>query len=577
MNVFDFFWIQIKKYKWWYLLMLQAPVLTGAYPTLYNYSIKLIIDAIEQNQVFEFSKFIIPVGLFIFAELYLNIIWRLSDYAERNCETYVRRNIVCDLFSYVSYYRYQFFQSFPSGTVVSKIKGVLDGYDAISGEIHGTTCIGIMSCTISLISISLISLKLFICVLIWAILMISMMLFMGGKLNHLSLEKSNATHRIMGSLGDCISNIFSILSFTNRKHESENIIKKFDVDFIPKQLKFYIYDFRIQILAGVMYLSIFTIIISILIYLRYNDGISVGSCVFVLGILFSFLENISRMTDGLQELMRMTGDLNASFEIFNPNNIVNNANLIPNLNIIQNVKIDFENVCFGYNDKNILTNFNLHIKPNEKVGLVGLSGAGKTTIISLLSKYLNLSSGVIKIDEKNIAEYTDEAIRNNISLIPQNAILFNRTIMENIRYGRLNATDEEVIEAAKIANVHHIIANMPEKYETIVGERGSKLSGGQIQRIAIARAILKNAPILILDEATSSLDVENEKQIQDAINKLLENNNTTAIVIAHRLSTLRHMDRIVVLENGKIIEEGRHDQLLDKQGLYARLWNMHLL
>jgi ATP-binding cassette subfamily B protein len=220
-----------------------------------------------------------------------------------------------------------------------------------------------------------------------------------------------------------------------------------------------------------------------------------------------------------------------------------------------------------------LENFNLNIRGGEKVALIGPSGAGKTTVIKLLLRNFDLTGGYILIDGQETAGVTQESLWENISLVPQDPVLFHRTLKENIQYGRPGATEAEIIKASKMAHCHEFISNLPEGYETYVGERGIKLSGGERQRVAIARAILRNAPILVLDEATSSLDSESEGLIQDALEKLMR--DKTVIVIAHRLSTIRKMDRIIFVDDGKIMEEGTHEELEKKDGgHYRRLWEM---
>jgi ABC-type multidrug transport system fused ATPase/permease subunit len=215
----------------------------------------------------------------------------------------------------------------------------------------------------------------------------------------------------------------------------------------------------------------------------------------------------------------------------------------------------------------------LEIAPGQKVALVGPSGAGKTTFVRLLLRLYDVTDGSICIDGQDIRSVTLESLRHAVSLVPQDPVLFHRTLMENIRYGRFDATDDEVIAAAKLAHCHEFIEALPEKYETYVGERGIKLSGGERQRVAIARAILKNAPILILDEATSSLDSHSESLIQDALDVLM--GGKTVLVIAHRLSTIRKMDRILVVDEGGIKEDGSHDELLQNDSsLYKQLWNL---
>jgi ATP-binding cassette subfamily B protein len=244
--------------------------------------------------------------------------------------------------------------------------------------------------------------------------------------------------------------------------------------------------------------------------------------------------------------------------------------------VISDGKISFKKVDFNYNStRSVLRKLSLDIRAGEKLGVVGHSGAGKSTLVSLLLRYYDLTGGDILIDDQNIAEVTQDSLRKSISLIPQDVMLFHRTIAENIRYGKWDATDEEVRAAAKLAYCDAFIEALPNQYETLVGERGVRLSGGERQRIAIARAILKNAPILILDEATSSLDSGSEAAIQKSLAHLMK--GKTTIVIAHRLSTLKQMDRIVVIEDGHVQEEGTHDELIKKKnGRYAELWNLQV-
>jgi len=220
----------------------------------------------------------------------------------------------------------------------------------------------------------------------------------------------------------------------------------------------------------------------------------------------------------------------------------------------------------------MFVNKSIKIKGGEKVGLVGYSGAGKSTFVNLILRFYPITSGRILIDQQDISQITLESLRGQISLIPQEPALFHRTIKENISYGRPTATESEIIEAAKIANCHEFIEKCEHGYNTLLGERGTKLSGGEKQRISIARAILTNAPILILDEATSALDSVTENYIQESLSHLME--KKTALVIAHRLSTLASMDRILVFKKGIIVEQGSHEELIELEGYYKRMWDM---
>jgi ATP-binding cassette subfamily B protein len=293
---------------------------------------------------------------------------------------------------------------------------------------------------------------------------------------------------------------------------------------------------------------------------------------------FSFTTTLSVRLMQLHPLMRQLEDgfLNASpmTEIISQQSEIQD---IPNAKRLKASKgaIDLKNVEFQYADSGLVNQvfdkLNLAIKPGEKIGLVGPSGGGKSTLTRLLLRFEDIDGGTISIDKQNIAKVTQESLRQAISYVPQEPLLFHRTVADNIRYGKPDASLEEVQAAAKLAYADEFIQELSEGYDTVVGERGVKLSGGQRQRVAIARAILKDAPLLILDEATSALDSESEVYIQQALWQLME--NRTTIVIAHRLSTIQKMDRILVLENGRITEQGSHAQLLKRKGTYATLWN----
>ena len=313
-------------------------------------------------------------------------------------------------------------------------------------------------------------------------------------------------------------------------------------------------------------------VILLSITLIYKGQMSISDVAFVMSAFNAITSAFTRMNKLIQEYSEASAIASVAWEKINgPVTIAD----IPNAKSIHLNKapaIDFDDVSFGYGDRSVLKQFNLDIKPGEKIGLVGLSGAGKTTLCNLMLRMYDVDSGAVLVNGIDIRAIKQDSLRQNISFVPQESVLFNRSILENIRYARPHASRSDVITAAKRAHIHEFVMTLPNGYDTLVGNRGIKLSGGQRQRIAIARALLKNAPILILDEATSALDSQNELFIQKSL-KLVMHKKTT-IAIAHRLSTLRNMDRIVVMNHGRIIESGSHAALLRRGGAYKKLWDM---
>jgi ATP-binding cassette subfamily B protein len=321
-----------------------------------------------------------------------------------------------------------------------------------------------------------------------------------------------------------------------------------------------------------IFLCINVLIIVLLVFGRQWFALSLSTLILIVNYSSTLMRDLWDVHSIFKTMNRIFGDSKEMTEILDTEDDVVDVPDAKKL-VVTNAEIGFNDITFRHEKakEKIFENFTLNIKPGERIGLVGVSGSGKTTLTKLLLRFADVKSGSITIDGQNVSEVTQNSLRGAIAYVPQESSLFHRPIFENIAYGRPGATDEEVYEAARLANADEFICQLPDGYDTMVGERGVKLSGGQRQRIAIARAILKDAPILVLDEATSALDSESEALIQEALANLME--GRTSIVVAHRLSTIAGLDKIVVLHDGKIVEQGSHKELLKLNGEYAKLWN----
>ena len=388
------------------------------------------------------------------------------------------------------------------------------------------------------------------------------------------IQRSEVETATSGLLSDTVSNNVNIKLFNGYLFESDSYgslseklhkIRKFTWDMGA-------------VFYGVQ--SFIMLVLEILIFyfaigLWKKDMLTVGDFVLIQSYLFSaimmvwdFGRIMMRLYERLAEAEEMTIVLNTPHQVVD----IANAKKIK----VKNGSIKFDKVSFKYEDgEDVIKDINFEIKPGQTVALVGLSGSGKSTLTKLLLRLYDVTEGRILIDNQDISKVDQESLRNNVSLVPQDPILFHRNLMENIRYGRFDASDEEVIKAAKLAYCDEFVSKLKNGYQSMVGDRGIKLSGGERQRVAIARAILKNSPILVLDEATSSLDSESEKYIQKSLTNLMK--SKTVLIIAHRLSTIRRADRIIVMSNKKIVEDGNHKQLIElKDGVYRKLWQIQV-
>ncbi len=397
--------------------------------------------------------------------------------------------------------------------------------------------------------------------------------FSFARIRKLNKQEAAAQNKLSGQLADSISNVVAVKSYGRESLERRRFA---NFNTTSRQISEKV--IRAVTLRDMLFSALIVAInIILVVVLVGGQGwfhVQIGTLVLAITYSFQLINQIWGFTRILRNLNRGFGDAEAMTKILDEPVLITD---VKNATYIKAGagEVNFRNITFWHadateNDK-VFTNFSLKIPAGQRVGLVGRSGSGKTTLTKLLLRFADVNAGEIDIDGQNITKATQESLRNQIAYVPQEPMLFHRSLRDNIAYGRPDATDDEIREAARQANALEFIEKLPGDFDTLCGERGVKLSGGQRQRIAIARAILKNAPILVLDEATSALDTESEKLIQEALERLMK--NRTSIVIAHRLSTVAELDRIIVLDHGEIVEDGSHKKLLAKNGSYAKLWN----
>ncbi len=389
----------------------------------------------------------------------------------------------------------------------------------------------------------------------------------------LTTKWSKAETERTGQLADMVSNVIAVKSFSNENKERQRMLKRVSTVY-NRSIDTMKLNMTQELGTGAIQRSINISVIVLSVILAVHGTIQVGTIYLSLTFSIAIMRRLFDLSNTFRNFTRVFGDARDMTDIFNIEPEVKDPEHPQSFNPKLGA-VDFNNVTFSYQDSRanvkLFNKLNLHIKSGEKIGLVGPSGGGKTTITKLLLRFMDIQSGSINIDNQDISKVRQSDLRKYISYVPQEPLLFHRSLSENINYGNIAATPADTIAASKNAHAHEFIKALGEGYDTLVGERGVKLSGGQKQRVAIARAMIKDAPLLVLDEATSALDSESEQLIQNALWKLME--GKTAIVIAHRLSTIQKMDRIIVLDEGKITEEGSHEQLLKStKGVYARLW-----
>ncbi len=498
--------------------------------------------------------------------------WRFATFAVNRFQPKVMRDLSNTCFEYLHGHSVNFFLNRFVGSIVRRVGRMVRTFEGVTDRlmfnllplaIRILIIVGVLAIWRPILGIIM---------AVWIVIYLTASYYFALYKLQFDVKAAAIDSKATGYLADTITNNTNVKLFTAQSAELTGYER-----LTEKQRKIHTFSWDLAAYmeafqGGFMAILEFTVFY-FAIQLWQAGTFTVGDFVLIQVYLIQLMSNLWEVSRIIQRLYQDLAEAEEMIDILNlPHEVVDKPGA-KELAVRQG-SIVFDRVSFAYNQtREVIRRLTLEIAPGEKIGIVGPSGAGKTTVIGLLFRFFDVTSGHITIDGQDIADVTQNSLRRQTAFVPQDPMLFHRTIMENIRYGRSDASDEEVIEAAHAAHCDEFISMFPDKYKTYVGERGVKLSGGERQRIAIARAILKNAPILVLDEATSSLDSHVEALIQDALTKLMR--GKTTIVIAHRLSTVNKMDRIIVLDHGRIIETGSHRKLLTKRdGLYKQLWTL---
>jgi len=571
-----FLWYYFKRAKLGLFSLIALVLIWGSTVSLNPYALKLFIDGMskidsENENLIHCLWF--PALFFVLLTVATSIILRLYDWTMLKVFPRIKSEIIAEMFAYLEGHSYSYLHHNFLGSLANKINDISKGAITIVHYIIDQFCARIFSFMIAALTMFLVHPSFSVCLMIWCACVIKVSTIFSRKAQKHSESFSQVRNHVAGKVVDSISNILNVKLFAREIYENRVLSSSLDA-MVLKERSLQWFLLKVKVFYGIAITVLTSSMILLITYERSLNNLTIGDAALILILTLSLIRDVFIITNQLVAFSEEVGICKHTLStILSPYELTN----APNSSILQVTcgEISFDRVHFKYTKgQNLFVDKSVTIFGGSKVGLVGLSGSGKTTFVNLLLRFYDIESGKICIDGQNIKEVTQESLRGQIAMIPQDPVLFHRSLIENIRYGRLDATDEEVIECAKKAHCHEFISNLKEGYDSLVGERGVKLSGGQRQCIAIARAMLKNAPILIFDEATSSLDSVTESYIQKSLPALME--KKTTIIIAHRLSTLQYIDRILVFNEGAIVEDGIHSQLIDLNGYYKTLWNMQV-
>lgn len=483
----------------------------------------------------------------------------------------MRRMVRRELFAYLQNHSQRYFLSHFAGSLANRISEVSMSVAHIIWTVLFDFWPLMISFTVSLVLLMNVNLDLALTLGAWILAYILISFLLALRCRHYAQNYAKARSLVSGKIVDSVTNIMNAKFFARRDYERTYLEEYLDKEVNSARKTFWFME-RIRWFQFTAAMVLMLGVIGYALKIWSENGMTTGEFAMAASLSLMLIEQARGLSRRFLEFFEYVGNINDGVsQVIQAHEVVDESDAKPL--VISKGAIEFKMIDFSYvKNKSLFNNLNISIKAGEKVGLVGFSGSGKSTLLNLMLRLFEPQFGTILIDQQNIRTVSQESLRDSIAMIPQDPMLFHRSLMENIRYGRLDATDEEIFTAAKKAHAHEFITDSEEGYHSLVGERGVKLSGGQRQRIALARAILKNTPILLLDEATSALDSVTERHIQESLAYLMR--DKTVMVIAHRLSTLSHLDRIIVFHQGRIVEEGSHSQLLKLEGHYAKMWSM---
>ncbi len=573
-DVFSAFWQGMRPQKWKLFLMVFSLALGNAViivtPLFYKHFFDVIVAGGNTPSVAKtLFQTIIYIGLLhgVFWACY-----RIAEFANNTYQPMTMANLKQQAYDHLIDHSYGFFTNNFVGALVQRVNRFGRAFERLSDNfVWNLLPLFVRICSVLLV-LFFINRWIDLVVLIWIAIFLSFnIVFSRWKLKY-DLQSAEMDSKATGYLADTITNQNTVTLFNGVLHEKKGYKKVTGQQASLIRFTWNL-DAVINAVQGALSFGIEFVLFYFAIKYWSLGLITVGVFVLLQSYAGNLIDQLWSFTRIVRDMYQAYADAKEMVEIMKLPHEITDTPMAKELHVTQG-EIEFKQVEFSFNQtRKVLNHIGLKIKPGEKVALIGPSGAGKTTFVRLLLRLYAPTSGKIFIDGQDISQATQDSLRKNISMVPQDPILFHRTLAENIAYGKPGATPAQIKKAAKLAHCDEFIKNLPQGLETLVGERGIKLSGGERQRVAIARAILKNAPILVLDEATSSLDSHSEMLIQDALNTLMA--GKTTIVIAHRLSTIQKMDRIVVVDNGKIIEEGSHKDLLQNpSSLYKKLWTL---